>query len=67
MSRTIQRRRPEDINTEHHDDDSLNCPFKCPKEEVSIVKDAIFLSNEIYFREESVEIFIHFISCWDKS
>ena len=54
----IQILRPKNIKTKKSDHYSLDCPLEQPHEEVLQIEDAIFLTYKVYFRHESIEIFI---------
>lgn len=48
----------EDIEAEEADEYGFCDSFEYPCEKVFIVEDTIFLSDEVYLREESIKVFV---------
>ena len=46
------------VHANHKDHNGLDNPFHQPKEVIRIVKDGILLTNEIYFREQSIKVLV---------
>lgn len=61
VPRTVQRILAEDVQREQCNHDRLNQALANPHEKVSVVEDAVLLSDEVYIGKQLVQILVHLV------